>query len=330
MLNKLTASIIFLSASLLSFPAHAASSIKPDPGIAATSSQLLSGTSVAEVSAPAAAKVSAPAAAEVSAPEQQEAKPGEAATSDVDSINLKYVKGYFVDTGKILVSPLHWETGDWIKLGLVLGATSSLFLVDEKVRDFAQDHQSPVASKFAMVGNAFGNTLYALPPVGAFYLYGYLADDSKARRASLLSIESFTISQLLTSGLKMLADRHRPNTGDSSTTWDGPSFSQKNLSFSSGHTASAFSLATVFADVYKDNPYVAPIAYGLATLTGLSRVYSNEHWSSDALFGAAIGYFTSRALLSYHKEETKKSAKRLTILPEIGKEMTGLTVKYEF
>jgi membrane-associated phospholipid phosphatase len=322
MLNKHTAAIIFLSASLLSFPAHAASSIKPDPEIAATSSQPLYGTSVAEVSAPP--------AAEVSAPEQQEVKPGKTATSDVDSINFKYIKGYFVDTGKILVSPLHWETGDWIKLGLVLGATSSLFLVDEKVRDFSQNHQSPVASKFAVVGNALGNTLYTLPPVGAFYLYGYLADDSKARRASLLAVESFTISQLLTSGLKMLADRHRPNSGDSSTTWDGPSFSQKNLSFSSGHTASAFSLATVFADVYKDNPYVAPVAYGLATLTGLSRVYTNAHWSSDALFGAAIGYVTSRALLSYHKEETKKSAKRLTILPEIGKEMTGLTVKYEF
>ncbi|HEY5513938.1 MAG TPA: phosphatase PAP2 family protein [Geomonas sp.] len=240
------------------------------------------------------------------------------------------MKGYLVDTGKMVASPVHWETRDWLKLGLVLGVTSSLFLVDQKVKDFAQSHQSPVASKFALVGNDLGDPFYTLPPIGAFYLYGYLADDSKARRASLLAIESFAISGVMTSGLKMLADRHRPNSGDVSTTWDGPSFSMKNLSFSSGHTASAFSIATVFADVYKDNAYVPTIAYGLATLTGLSRVYSNAHWSSDVFFGAALGYFTSKALLSYHKEEKNKTANRLTILPDISKEMTGLTLKYDF
>jgi membrane-associated phospholipid phosphatase len=303
MVSKLTAALIFLGATLLSFPVYAESSSPPSPQAAAK---------------------------EMGTPGKQEVKPADVDTLDVENINLKYAKGIFIDAGKIVVSPLHWETKDWLKLGMVLGVTSSLFLVDEKVKNFAQSHQSPVASKFAVVGNDLGNPLYTLPPLGAFYLYGYLADDSKAKRASLLAFESFAISGVMTNGLKMLADRHRPNTGDSSTTWDGPSFSLKNLSFSSGHTASAFSIATVFADEYKDNTYIPPIAYGLATLTGLSRVYSNAHWSSDAFFGAALGYFVSKAVLRYHEKDKTKQGNRLTVLPELGKEMTGLTVKYNF
>ena len=266
----------------------------------------------------------------VQAPGPQELKPGEESAAAVDKVNLKYFEGYFADTGKILVSPLHWEGTDWLKLGAVVGVTSSMFLIDKGVNSFAQRNQSPVASQFARVGNDLGNPLYILPPLGAFYLYGSLADDSRARRASLLALESYTVSAALTSGLKVLADRHRPSAGDGPTTWDGPRFTLKNLSFSSAHTAAAFSIATVFASEYADNPYVAPIAYGLATLTGLSRIYSNEHWSSDVFFGAAIGYFTSKALLNYHKEDKNKLLKRLTVVPEVGARMAGLSVKFDF
>ena len=102
-------------------------------------------------------------------------------TSDIDSINLDYLKGYFIDTGKILSSPVHWDSKDWLKFGAVAGITAGLFMVDGKVRDFAHSHQSNVAGKFATIGNDLGNGLYTLPPVGAFYLYGYLNNDTKAR-----------------------------------------------------------------------------------------------------------------------------------------------------
>ena len=303
MVKKITVGIMLLSTTLCNLPVYAESLSQSSPG--------------AETVA-------------VNTPGKQEAQPGDAPSTDVDKINLNYAKDYFVDTGKIVAAPLHWEAKDWLKVGLVLGATSSLFLVDQKVKDFAQNHQSPVASKFATVGNDLGNGLYTLPPLGAFYLYGYLNDDHKARRTSLLALESFAISGLMTEGLKMLAERHRPNSGDSPTTFDGPHLSLKNVSFSSGHTASSFSIATVFAEQYKDNAYVAPIAYGLATLTGLSRIYSNEHWASDVFFGAALGYFTSKAVMSFHQDDSSKKANRLTILPVVGKEMNGLSVKYDF
>lgn len=303
MIKRLSAGIVIITATLFTPPAFATPAAPPGPE---------SGTAALQPR------------------DAQDATSADGANSEVDRLNLKYAKDYFVDTGKILASPLHWEAKDWLKGGLVLGITSSLLLVDQKVKNFAQSNQSPVASKIATFGNDLGNGLYTLPPLGAFYLYGYLADDHKARKTALLAMESFAISGVMTEGLKMLADRHRPNSGSGPNTWDGPSFSLKNLSFSSGHTASSFSIATVIADQYKDNPYVPPIAYGLATLTGLSRIYSNEHWASDAFFGAAIGYFVSKAVLSFHRDDKDKKASRLTVMPAVSKEMTGLSMRYEF
>ena len=303
MVKNLTAALFLFSGILFSLPAFADALPQPTPASGETA---------------------------VLAQDQKDAKSDDSASTDTDGINFQYAKDYFADSGKMLASPLHWEAKDWLAGGLVLGVTSSLFLVDGKVKDFAQDHQSAVASKFATVGNDLGNGLYTLPPLGAFYLYGYLADNHKARKASLLALESFAISGAMTTGLKMLAERQRPNTGDAPMTWGGPHLNLGSFSFSSGHAASAFSIATIFADQYKDNAFVPAIAYGLATLTGLSRIYSNAHWSSDVFFGAALGYFVSKAVLRFHKDDKEKKANRLTLMPSVGKEMTGLNVKYEF
>lgn len=248
----------------------------------------------------------------------------------IDKMDLDYFKGYAIDTGKIVSSPLRWDPKDWIKFGLVLGGTGGLFLVDKELKDFAQRNHSSVASGFASVGNAIGEPLVIYPAVGAFYLYGQLADDSKVRRTSLLALESLVISGALTEGIKRLSGRPRPETGESSGTWHGPGTDSRNVSFTSGHTANAFAVATVLASEYKDVPYVAPAAYSLASLTALARIYSNKHWASDTFLGAAIGHFVSKAVLDYHKEDKKGLSNRLSLVPQVGREMTGLTVNYQF
>lgn len=256
-----------------------------------------------------------------------EASSSTSTTTVSKNTDLKYLQSYLTDPVKIAAMPLHWEKKDWLKVGLVVGATGSLMLLDQRIKNFSQNNQSHIASKFAVLGNDLGNGAYTLPAVGAFYLYGYLGDNQKARRTSLLALESFALSGMLTSGLKVLAERHRPNTGDAPTNWDGPKLSLKNLSFSSGHTASSFSIATVFAEQYKDHAWVPPVAYGLATLTGLSRVYSNAHWSSDVFVGAALGYFMSKVVLKLHQDDNNS---RFLIMPAISKEMTGVRMKYDF
>ncbi|MFA7403843.1 MAG: phosphatase PAP2 family protein [Pelobacteraceae bacterium] len=242
-------------------------------------------------------------------------------------ITGEYVKGYFTDTGRILVSPTNWDGNDWLKAGLVIGATSGLLLADTDIKNFAQRNQSSTGKSIASVGNALGNPLYTVPPLALLYLYCHFNDDAKARRASLLAVESLAISGVFTWTLKFTAQRPRPYTEESSTTWNGPSLKSSDTSFPSGHTTAAFSIASVLAEEYSNNPFVPPIAYGLATLTGLARIYDNKHWASDAFFGGAIGYFVGKAVVSYH---TSKNTSALKILPTVSQQGFGLMAEYRF
>lgn len=244
-----------------------------------------------------------------------------------DSISGEYLKGYVADAGKMLASPASWDGSDWLKAGLVVGATSGLLFADADIRDFAQRNQSSTGDKAAAIGNALGNPLYTLPPLGLFYLYGHYNNDPKARQTSLLAVESLALSGAFTWTLKMTAQRPRPYTGESPSSWNGPSFKTGNTSFPSGHTTAAFSIASVIAEEYGNNPCVPPIAYGLATLTGMARIYDNKHWASDVFFGGAIGYFVGKAVVRYHAPQGSSALK---ILPTVSQQSFGMVAEYRF
>ncbi len=211
----------------------------------------------------------------------------------------------------------------------MVAVTGGLFLADAGIRDFSQRNQSPTGDTLASAGQILGSPIYTLPSLGAFYLYGHLHDDSKARTTSLLAVESLAISAVFTEVIKATTQRDRPNSGASPYRWEGPNFNLKNVSFCSGHTVTAFSIATVFAEQYKDSHYVPAFAYGLATLAGLSRIYDNKHWTSDVFFGAALGYFIGKSVVSFHRNTTPNKM-NIQISPDIRSGFNGITVQYTF
>ena len=75
-------------------------------------------------------------------------------------------------------------------------------------------------------------------------------------------------------------------------------------SFPSGHSTAAFAFASIISAEtshwWPDSRWiVGPIMYGAATLTGVSRIYNNQHWASDVLAGAAIGTLTGIKVFRY-------------------------------
>ena len=92
-------------------------------------------------------------------------------------------------------------------------------------------------------------------------------------------------------------------------------------SFPSGHTATAFTGATVLYYEYKDSsPAYAYSGYLFATATGSLRVMNNKHWVSDVLTGAGVGMLVTA--LVYHIEPIKnwnpfKKTENLTFSPII-------------
>lgn len=242
-------------------------------------------------------------------------------------LNRGYWKGYPSEAKSILSSLWHWEKSDWLKGSLIVGITIGLYSHDQKIQEWAQRNRTTTSDEIAKFAKPFGDAKYILPALGMFYLYGTTFKDKKAQRSALLSLESFIVSGIFTTTLKLAGHRHRPSSGDPYDTWDGPSISTSNLSFPSGHSSSAFALASVVASEYDENPVIPFFSYGIATLTALSRVNDNAHWASDVFFGSTIGYFTGKAIVNLHRSE---KARNLTILPAVNDEQVGLLVSYKF
>ena len=105
--------------------------------------------------------------------------------------------------------------------------------------------------------------------------------------------------------IKQLTHRHRPyqDNPPNPKNWDGPSTDWKYTSFPSGHTATAFALASLFSSVYRDKAWVGILSYTIATGVAWQRIYDNKHWPSDVFLGAALGFAIGKTV--YHVMQGK-------------------------
>jgi len=241
-------------------------------------------------------------------------------------LNKEYFKGFIADTEDILTSPARWGKSDWITATYMVGITTGLYIYDEKIQTWAQRNKNNTTGDIVKADRRIA--AISIPALGAFYLYGYYTDNDKAQKTVLLSAESAIITGVIVQTLKHATHRHRPYTGDSHSTWDGPSLENSNehLSFPSGDASTVFSVATVIASEYEDNVIVPPLVYGIATVLALGRVHDNAHWSSDVFVASAIGYFTGKAVVRSHAAKQSN----ITLIPIMdGKDM-GLLLTYQF
>ena len=94
------------------------------------------------------------------------------------------------------------------------------------------------------------------------------------------------------------------------------------LSFPSGHTATAFTNASVLFFEYKEaNIWYASSGYLFAAATGFLRIANNKHYTSDVLAGAGIGTAVGLAVSCWSPFKSHSFGKNKThafIYPQIG------------
>jgi membrane-associated phospholipid phosphatase len=208
------------------------------------------------------------------------------------SVVVKVIKHGFTDTKNWAISPLKWDTKNWLVFGGVSAATGALIAWgDRPVYDFANTTHTSGRDEFFKYVEPMGH-IYPFVTVSAFFLTGIISKNNYALETSIIAVESYALTGLACQVVKTTAGRNRPNNDGTTDPhqWDGPFF--KGQSFFSGHTSSAFSVASVIAYRYRDTKWVPFVSYGLATLGGLQRIYGNRHWASDVFFGAAVGTAT--------------------------------------
>ena len=223
--------------------------------------------------------------------------------AQVDSLKLNgaYFKHYLTDARDVVVSPTKWQRNDWAKFGLVAGTTTALLFVDEPINKYVNDHYNQKLGDFS---HGFLNPLGSQYSVGlgaAFYVGGLVFKNPRAQSTGLMAVESYVISGLFVWVPKELFGRSRPDAWGVGGAFDfkGPGHGH---SFPSGHTISAFSVASIFALQYKDTGWVPYVAYGMAGLAGLSRIYENRHWASDVVMGAVLGISIGHLVYHAHKK----------------------------
>jgi len=99
---------------------------------------------------------------------------------------------------------------------------------------------------------------------------------------------ALTISWLTTWGLKLARDNETPNDND----WSWPS----------GHAASSFTAASVLDEFYGHK--VGVPAYAIASLVSWRMMDTGDHWGSDIVFGATLGWVVGHTVASQNRDLT--------------------------
>ncbi len=204
-------------------------------------------------------------------------------------------RNLFNNTATVLTAPLSWEKNDWRRFGTVAGVTAgTLFIIDKNHDNYTKNIGGDV-DYISEKAKFFGDGLFILPFCGAAYAYGKLTGRTRLPEAAAAGAQSYLISGLVVTMIKFAVHRPRPNKGGEYSGFEEQSFfSGENLSFPSGHTASAFAVASVTGYYYGDSPWKVGTAYALAGLVGWSRFNDHDHWPSDVFAGAALGYYIGK------------------------------------
>ena len=192
--------------------------------------------------------------------------------------------------------------------GFAVG-TVALAPVDVRVAEAIQD--SALQERRWLGGAAKGFEFLGYPGSlvlsGGMYVAGRLTDRQALADIGLHTGEAIVLAELVTYATKFVAGRARPSVNVREPFDFGLGRGLRGhryQSLPSGHTAAAFATAAaITSEIGRRWPgWEVPAGgaiYTGAALTGVSRVYHNEHWASDVMLGAAIGSFAGWKLVRY-------------------------------
>jgi len=139
------------------------------------------------------------------------------------------------------------------------------------------------------------------------YGVGRLVHSETMADVALHTAESTILTSAISQVIRGPLGRERPSISpnDQYKFQFGKGFTNfNNRSFPSLHSAVGFAAATaISAEVHERNPdagwWVSPIAYTVAMVPGLTRMYLNQHWASDIVSGAFVGGLIGNRVVHY-------------------------------
>jgi membrane-associated phospholipid phosphatase len=166
----------------------------------------------------------------------------------------------------------------------------------------------------------------------SLYFYGRWERDSQIQNTALALGQAAILSLTISTIYKAVTGRKGPSAFES----DGnlPNYS-KDFNFGffrrgvfdgwpSGHTTTAFAMATTLIELYPDEANLKYVAMAYATFIGVG-VAVNIHWASDAVAGFLMGYAIGRTVGREFSGKTVDN-NNLVIVPGL----SGIRVSWTF
>lgn len=211
------------------------------------------------------------------------------------------------ETWHYIKQPTRWDGSDWLKVGLLGAGTFLAIQADQTVRDAALRNPRYSMSVPMEAGRMWGELYAPVALFGGFAIHSMLADDMGSRKIAYEIGQASLYAAMTTYLLKLAIGRARPYMEEGSTSFRPFSslFSQDRHSLPGGHITAAVVLSTVLSR-NAGPAWLKGLAYLPAVLTFISRVYQDQHWTSDEFLGAAIGYFVATWVVDLHEQEENR------------------------
>jgi membrane-associated phospholipid phosphatase len=202
-------------------------------------------------------------------------------------------KNIALDQKAIWTSPFHLRPADvnWI---LPAAAVAAVSLASDTHISAALTKSPSRVSKSNTFSNygvaAFGGV------AGGAWVLGKITHDDHEQETGLLAGEAAVDAVGVTSVLQFGFGRQRPTDGTGQGLfWKGGS------SFPSDHSTAAWAVASVVAHEYPST-WTKLLAYGLASAVSASRVTGKDHFPTDVIAGAAIGWLVGQHVYRAHHD----------------------------
>lgn len=166
------------------------------------------------------------------------------------------------------------------------------------------------------------------------YGIGRLTRSSTVADVGLHTAESTILTSVISQAIRGPLGRERPSVSpdDQYKFQFGKGFTHfDNRSFPSLHSATGFAAATaVSAEIHERNRnaswWVTPLAYTVAMVPGLTRMYLDEHWASDVVAGAFVGALIGNRVVHYAHTHRRTKLDRALLGSTVTADSRGISI----
>jgi membrane-associated phospholipid phosphatase len=211
------------------------------------------------------------------------------------------------ETVDFLIKPTKWDGTDWLRLGVMSGATFLAMQADNPIRDAVLRDNGRYYYSVPIEGARMYGELYS-PVVFfvGFAAHSLIANDMSTRKIAYEIGQASLYTGAIVITLKSIFGRARPHDNEGRATYHSFTLTGDDYhSLPGGHTATAFVISTVLSRNVEPT-WLKILVYLPAVITPISRVYQDWHWTSDNVLGGAVGYFVATWVVDIHEQKESR------------------------